>query len=77
MKTPTPHLQVSIIEDSIIYDRILEALLSIACGGLGAGAPAAREAVGHVRQPRFHTRLRAEMGARIAAEKKLAAAGGR
>jgi len=53
-------------------------LLSITYGGLGAGGPAAREAAGHVRQrrqPRFHTRLRAEMGARIAAEKELAAGG--
>jgi hypothetical protein len=41
-------------------------------------ADAAREAAGHVRQrrqPRFHNRLRAEMNARIAAEKELAAAG--
>jgi hypothetical protein len=39
---------------------------------------AARSAAGHVRQrrqPRLHTRLRAEMGARIAAQRELAAAG--
>jgi hypothetical protein len=38
----------------------------------------ARQAAGHVRQrrqPRLHTRLRAEMGARIAAQRELAAAG--
>ena len=41
-------------------------------------ADAAREAAGHVRQrrqPRMHTRLRTEMGARIAAQKELAAVG--
>jgi hypothetical protein len=43
-----------------------------------AARDAAREAAGHVRQrrqPRFHNRRRAEMSARIAAEKELAAAG--
>jgi hypothetical protein len=41
-------------------------------------ADAAREAAGHVRQrrqPRMHNRLRAEMGARITAQKELAAVG--
>jgi hypothetical protein len=43
-----------------------------------AARDAAREAAGHVgqrRQPRFHTRLRAEMGARIAVQRELAAVG--
>jgi hypothetical protein len=43
-----------------------------------AARGAAREAAGHVRrrrQPHFHTRLRAEMGARIAVQRKLAAVG--
>ena len=43
-----------------------------------AARDAAREAAGHVRQrrqPRFHTRLRAEMDARIAVQRELAAVG--